>query len=315
MKPKRKNLLKLFPGMLKQAGKEFVDDHGTKLSASLAYITIFSIGPLFMVMITVIGMIYKNGTLTPALFDQISSIIGKNQTQQVEDIIKNLSTNSNSTMFNVFGGAVLAFGATGIFSEIQSSINYIWSIKSKPKKGWLKYITDRLLSFSLIIGCGFLFLVSLLLNLVVDVMENFVSKILGESNVFLVKLANFGVLFSIVTFMFAVIYKVLPDALIKWKDALAGAAFTAILFLIGKFLIGYYLGSSSKFNAFGAASSLIILLTWVYYSSIILYFGAEFTKVYANTYGRGIKIKKTAVYIVKREAREVLPHEELNDEG
>ena len=283
----------------------FIDDNGTKLSASLAYYTIFSIAPLLLVVITLLGLFYKQTEVTAEIFNQVSQLVGKTGADQLKSMLDNISTQQNATVFNIIGILILVFGATGIFTEIQSSINYIWSIRAKPKKSWLKYISDRLLSFSLIIGCGFLLLVTLFINVLMDVLSERLHRFLGDSNAILLKVTNIGLLYIVVTFLFAVIYKVLPDARIHWKDALRGAGFTGVLFLIGKFLIGYYLGSSKSITTYGAAASLIILLSWVYYSSIILYFGAEFTKVYALRWGKGITIFDTAVYIVKHETKEL----------
>lgn len=291
--------------VLKEAGSEFADDNGTKLSASLAYYTIFSIGPLLLVVISVSSLFYKKADITTKILGQVSELVGKTGADQIKTMLDNTTTQGNSTLFSIIGIVVLIFGATGIFTEIQSSINYIWSIKAKPKKGWLKYLTDRLLSFSLIIGSGFLMLTTLLINLLMDVLSDRLARILGDLNIILLKGLNIALLFAVVTFLFAVIYKVLPDAVIKWKDALIGAAFTGVLFLIGKFLIGYYLGSSKSISTYGAAASIILLLSWVYYSSIILYFGAEFTKVYAMRMGTGITVYDTAVYIVKKEEKEL----------
>ena len=300
-----KTTFRTYLHVLGRAGREFLDDNGTKLSASLAYYTIFSIGPLMMVVITLMGVFYKKTVITPKIFDQVSAIVGRSGADELQSMLDNISKQEHTTIFSVIGIGVLIFGATGIFTEIQSSINYIWSIKAKPKKGWLKYLLDRLLSFSLIIGSGFLLLVTLVINLVMDFLAMRLEKLLGGGNIILLKGLNIALLFAIVTFLFAVIYKILPDATIKWRDALIGASFTGVLFLIGKFLIGYYLGSSKSLSTYGAAASLILLLSWVYYSSIILYFGAEFTKVYALTLGRGITVNSTAVYIEKREAKEM----------
>ncbi len=299
------NKLIPFYKILKEATEEFVNDNATKLSASLAYFTIFSIGPLLLVVITTMGMFYKKEDVTAEIFDQASALIGRAGAQELKSILDNISTQHNTTLFSIIGGVVLMFGATSIFSEIQSSINYIWSIRAKPKKGWLKYLKDRLLSFSLVIGSGFLLLVTLFINLIMDVIATRLERFIGDNNVILLQFLNLGLLFAVVTFLFAVIYKILPDASIKWKDALVGAAFTGVLFLIGKFLIGYYLGRSKSISTYGAAASLIVLLSWVYYSSLILYYGAEFTKVYALRYGNGITIYDTAVFIVKREAKEI----------
>lgn len=292
--------------ILKEATIDFIDDNAIKLSASLAYFTIFSIGPLLLVVITAVGFFYDRANITNRIFEQMSLLIGRTGTEQLKAILDNISKQNNTGLFGIVGIVVLVFGATGIFTEIQSSINYIWSIRAKPQKGWLKYLTDRLLSFSLIIGIGFLMLVTLFINLLVDAMMKRLEFFIG-SNVLVVEGLNLLLLYSTVTLLFTIIYKVLPDAVIHWKDATVGAAFTGFFFLVGKFLIGYYLGSSSSLNAFGAAASIILLLSWVYYSALILYFGAEFTKVYSMQLGKGITVYKTAVYIVKREAKE-LPH-------
>jgi membrane protein len=297
--------LKNFWDLVKVAALEFAEDNGTKLSASLAYYTIFSIGPLLMVVITLTGLFYKKEDISAGIFDQASQLVGSSGAQQLKDMLDNISVQKNTKLFNIIGIAVLVFGATGIFTEIQSSINYIWSIKAKPKKSWVKYLTDRLLSFSLIVGSGFLLLVTLFINIIVDVLNTRLERFIGNADIVLLQFVNVGILYVVVTFLFAVVYKVLPDARIYWRDALTGAAFTGILFLIGKFLIGYYLGNSSTISTYGAAASLIILLSWVYYSSIILYFGAEFTKVYAMKWGKGITVFDTAVYIVKHESREL----------
>ena len=291
--------------LLIDAGSEFNEDNAIKLSASLAFYTIFSIGPLLLVVITLMGFFYKKAEATTQVFDQLSMLVGKSGAAQLRSILDNISNQNNTTLFGVIGVIILVFGATGIFTEIQSSINYIWSIKATPKRSWLKYITDRLLSFSLIIGIGFLMVVTLIINVGVDLVTTRMQAYLGDTYIILIQGVNILLLLAIVICLFAVIYKVLPDATISWKDALIGASFTGLLFLIGKFLISYYLGSSSSINMYGAAASIIILLSWVYYISIILYFGAEFTKVYAMKWGKGIKVYDTAVYIIKREAKEL----------
>jgi len=292
-------------GILKEAVNEFIDDNATKLSASLAYYTIFSIGPLLMVMVTLVGFFFRKGDMVNKVYDQVQNLVGRQAADQVLGILNNIEKQNNTTLFGVIGIIILVFGATGVFTEIQSSINYIWSIKAKPKKGWLKFITDRLVSFSLIVGTGFLMIVSLLIDVLMDLLTDRLQHFLGDINIILFRCLNICILFLIITFMFAVIYKVLPDARVHWKDGLVGASFTAVLFLVGKFLIGYYLSTSSMSIAYGAAASLIILLSWVYYSSMILYLGAEFTKVYALRKGKGIIPYETAVFILKRESKEL----------
>jgi len=290
---------------LKETAVEFSEDHATKHSASLAYFTIFSIGPLLLVIITLAGAVYKKALVTDEVFDQLGAVIGASGSKELRLILDNISHQSHSTLFGIVGGIILVFGATGIFTEMQSSINWMWSIKSKPRRGWLKYITDRLLSFVIVLAMGLLLFLSLLANVVIDYLYRHLDSFPHQINSFMLKITNAGVLFLMVTFIFWIIYKVLPDASIHWKDALVGSLFTSILFLIGKFLIGYYLGIARSITAYGAAASVILLLSWIYYSTLILYFGAEFTEVYARRWGKGLTVSKNAVFIIKREAREL----------
>ncbi len=305
MKPKVKTYFEL----LKSAASEFGADNATKLAASLAYYTVFSIGPMLLVIISLTGIFVDPEKITGEIAEQLNEFLGKEGATFILGVIQNMQHQGNATVFSIIGFVVLLFGASGIFIEIQSSINYIWSIRAKPKKGWLKFITNRLLSFSLIIGLGFLLMVTLFVNTIVDMLTLKLLAFLGGNNVLLIKSVNLVFLFLVISFLFAVVYKVLPDAYISWKDALVGSFFTGFLFLAGKFLIGLYLSHSNVGSAYGAAASVIVLLTWIYYSSMILYFGAEFTKVYTINIGKSIKPYDTAVYIVKSESREV-PEEE-----
>ena len=293
--------LRKFWNILIDAGLEFVDDNASKLSASLAYYTLFSIGPLLLVIITLLGFFYSRAHITTEIFDHMRNIVGTTATSELQSILENISHQTNKTLLGVIGILVFVFGATGIFSEIQGSINYIWSIKAKPKRSWLKYITDRLLSLLLVIGMAFLLLVTVFITLLIDIISGRLKPILGNADTIILKVVNFGLLFIVVTLVFTIIFKVLPDARIRWKDALIGAIVTAILFLIGKYIISYYLSFSKSMNLYGAATSIILLLSWVYYSSMILYYGATFTEVYAHRYGKGITVNDNAVHIIKHE--------------
>lgn len=297
--------VKTYFELLKSAATEFGADNATKLAASLAYYTVFSIGPLLLVIISLTGLFVDPDKITVEIGAQLHDFLGNEGATFILGVINNMKHQGNATVFSIIGFVVLLFGASGIFIEIQSSINYIWSIRAKPKKGWLKFITNRLLSFSLIIGLGFLLMVTLFVNTIVDMLTTRLLDYVGGNNVFMIKSVNLIFLFLVISFLFAVVYKVLPDAYISWRDALVGSFFTAFLFLAGKFVIGLYLSHSNVGSAYGAAASVIVLLTWIYYSSMILYFGAEFTKVYTIKIGKSIKPYDTAVYIVKREAREV----------
>lgn len=296
-----KNYFKL----LLEAGKEFIADNVIKLSGSLAYYTVFSIGPLLLVLISLVGLFYERETVTGSVYIQMQTLIGTDGANGVMDIIKQMQQQNDAAKFSVIGLIVLIFGATSVFADIQDSINYIWSIRAKPKKGWLKFLKNRMLSFSLIVGVGFLLIVSLFVNTLTDLLTSRLQRLFADQAVIFFKVVNVLILFTVISFLFAVIYKVLPDAFISWKDALVGASFTGVLFLVGKFAIGIYLGQSDIANTYGAAASIIIILSWVYYSSIILYFGAEFTKVYALSVGRGVKPYDNAVFIIKREAKEL----------
>ncbi len=205
---------------------------------------------------------------------------------------------SNSNAFAaVFGGILLLIGASGVFAEIQSSINSIWGLKAKPDKGLVKFIKNRLMSFSMIASVGFLLLVSLMVNTVMDVINTRLMVYFPDTTIYLFYVLNILILFATTTMLFSIIFKTLPDGDIAWKDALIGSSFTSFFFMFGKFAIGFYLGSSTVATVYGAAGSVIIILIWVYYSAIILYFGAEFTKVYANAHGNKIIPNAYAVAI------------------
>ena len=285
-------------------------DRCLKLSAALSYYTVFSIGPLLLLIISLSGIFFGTEAVEGNLHNQISGIIGDQAALQIEEIIKNIQVSNAGVIGTVIGFIVLFIGATGTFTEIQDSINFIWSLRSKPKRGILKFLTNRMLSFVLIATLGFLLLVSLIASAVLDLLSGHLKELLPNTTVVLFYIINLVVILIFISSLFAVIFKVLPDGKIKWKDAFIGAGFTAILFMIGKAGISFYLGNSKLGVTFGAAASVVIILTWVYYTSIILYFGAEFTKVYALEFGGGIVPNNTAVFIIKSEAKEIDLHPE-----
>ena len=291
--------------ILRQAITEFLTDHGMKLSAALSFYTIFSIGPVLIIIISLAGIFYGRDAVQGKIYYQIRGLVGDQAAVQIQEIIQNIEKSQLSTSGAVVGLVVLLIGATGVFTEIQDSINFIWSVRAKPKRGWLKLLLNRLLSFSLIVSTGFILMVSLGVHALVDVLHEKLTLMFDKEMVFIFEGANYIILFAVISGLFAIIFKVLPDAAIHWRDAFIGSSFTAVLFLIGKFLIGFYLGNSSIGITYGTAASVIIILLWVYYSSIILYFGAEFTKVYTLNFGHGIFPDKTAVFIIKQEVTEL----------
>jgi len=291
--------------LLKNTTIAFSNDNAFKLSASLSYYTIFALGPLLIIIISLSAIVYGKEVVEGKLYDQLSHLLGSEAALQIQNILSNAQQTHATTLGAVIGFIVLFIGATGVFTEIQGSINFIWSVRAKPKKSWLKYLLNRLISFSLVIGLGFVLLVSLIINALLTLLNETLTKKFPHFPVGLFGLANSLIILTVITCLFAVIYKVLPDAIIAWKDAWIGSIFTAALFLLGKFFIGYYLGKSNLGVTYGTAASVIIILAWVYYSSLILYFGAEFTKVYALHSGEGIRPKDTAVFIIKRETKEI----------
>ncbi len=297
--------VKLFWKVLRNAGNGFVDDNAFKLSASLSYYTIFALAPLLIIIISLAGLFFKKEDVQGRIYQQLNSVIGNDAAYQIQQIILNIQQSETGTVATIIAGIVLFIGATGVFTELQDSINFIWSVKAKPKRGWLKFIGNRLLSFSLIVSMGFLLLVSLVISALLDLLSGKLIKLFPNYSVYLFHALNVLLIILVIGTLFAIIFKVLPDAVISWKDAMVGAIFTALLFLLGKFLISYYISKSTLDVTYGTAASIVILLSWVYYSALILYFGAEFTKMYALQAGSGIRPKETAVFIIKKEAKEI----------
>lgn len=296
--------------VLRQAFTEFFNDHGPKFSASLSYYTIFALGPVLIIIISLAGIFFGKDAVEGKIYWQINGLVGSPAALQIQDIISNIEQSQLSRSGAILGLVILLIGATGVFTEMQDSINYIWSIKTKPKKSVVKFLFDRLLSFSLIISFGFILMVSLAVHALVDLLHEKLKMFFDEATVFIFQGLNYAILFVVITTLFAIIFKVLPDAKIRWKDTFIGASFTAVLFLVGKFLIGFYLGNANIGVTYGAAASVVIILLWVYYTSIILYFGAEFTKIYTMNFGGGIVPDKTAVFIIKQEVTELSPTRE-----
>lgn len=285
--------------LLKDTFDEFIEDNAIKLSASLSYYTIFSLPPLLIIILFISGIFFGKEAVDGRFFVQINQFVGNAAALQIQETIKNIELSDSNFFAAVFGGIMLLIGASGVFAEIQSSINFIWGLKAKPNKGIIKFVFNRLMSVSMIGSMGFLLLVSLLVNTVMDLLNSRLIVYFPDATIYLFYGLNIIILFCTTTILFAIIFKTLPDGNIAWKDALIGSAFTSFFFMLGKFAIGFYLGNSTIASVYGAAGSVIIILVWVYYSAIILYFGAEFTKVYSKAYGKKIIPNEYAVEIVK----------------
>lgn len=278
----------------------FIEDNALKLSAALSYYTIFSLPPLLIVIISISGVFFGADAVKGELYGQINGLVGNTAAFQIQEMIKNITLSTSSTFATVIGIIILLVGASGVFAEIQDSLNFIWGIQAKPKRGLFKFIKNRLVSFSMIGTVGFLLMVGLIVNSLMDVLNHRLSSFFPRDSIYFFYILNLIVVFLIIALLFTVIFKTLPDGKIAIKDCLIGASFTSFLFMIGKFAIGAYLSTSEIATVYGAAGSVILILIWVYYSAIILYFGAEFTKVYAINHGQKIIPEEYAVIVVKQ---------------
>jgi membrane protein len=306
-----KGKMKEVVSFMKEVFSNFSDDKVMKFSASLSYYTVFSIAPILIIIIAIAGFFFGKEAIQGQLFGQMNGLVGADAAAQIQDMIGKTHKSGNTWIASTISVIALIVGATAIFGEIQDSINTIWGLKSKPKSGLIKMLLNRLISFSLIVSLGFIAMVTLLLNTVVDVISTNLGKLLPGSGPFFVLILNYVLIFVVITGMFAVIFKVLPDAKIKWRDVMRGSVLTAILFMIGKFVISLYVQKSNLASVYGAAGSIVTLLVWVYYIAVILYFGAEFTKVYAMRYGSRILPNAYAVWVKINEEEQ--PHGALHE--
>lgn len=273
----------------------FMDDKVLKLSASLAYYTVFSLAPLLIVLLFVCGQIFGREAIEGSVYGQIEGFVGAQSALQLQEIVKNASISDKSNVAAIIGIITLLIGATTVFAEIQDSINSIWGLKTKPGKSLVQFIKTRIASFGVIGSLGFLLLVSLGVTALVEALSKQLKNQFPDVTVVVFYIINILITFIVTTSLFAVIFKVLPDAKIKLRDVLAGAIATTLLFMLGKFGISFYISKSEVGTTYGAAGSLVVLLVWIYYSSVILYFGAEFTKAYAVKFGAPIHPNKYTV--------------------
>ncbi len=308
---KKSNFFKDSINILKNSVMGFMNEDSLKYSASLAYYTIFSLGPILVLMISLAGIFLGEEAIKGKVFAELNGIVGASAARQIQEVIKNLELSGKSNMALIISIVTLIIGATTVFGDIQNSINKIWHVRAKPKKGWLKLITDRLLSSSLVIGLGFLLVVTLVVNGIILTLTDRLLRYFPDMTVFVMDSINFLLSFGITFVLFAVIFKVLPDVNIKWRTVRAGALFTAILFIFGRLLIGLYLQNSDTETTYGAAGSIVLILLWVYYTAAILYFGAVFTREYATYKGVSIEPSEFAVHVetkeIERNVNEIPP--------
>jgi len=298
----KNSLAKKIGHLLKETFSEFKADNATKLSAALSYYTFFSLAPLIIIIINLCGVFFGTEAVRGEIFGQINGLVGNATALQIQEVLKNVKLSNSNAFTTAIGVIILLLGASGVFSEIQDSINIIWGIKAKPKRGLIKFLKNRLMSFSMIGSAGFLLLVSLTVNSLMDVLSKRLAAYFPKDTIHLFYAINLIIVFITITLLFTIIFKTLPDGKVALRDGIIVASFTAILFMIGKFAIGAYLGKSTIATVYGVAGSVILILVWVYYSAIILYIGAEFTKVYANIHGHKIIPYEYSVKVKKQKA-------------
>jgi membrane protein len=290
-------------GVIKRSGSEFFRDEGPRYAAALSYYTVFSLGPLLALLLLLAGFIWDPKDVQGAIAFQIHDLIGPEASREVLAMVAHRDpTGGKGALATLAGLAILIFGATGLFLELQNALNRAWNVEPDPAKGGIKnFLMKRVFSFGLILAIVFLLIVSLTVTAIVGALGERVAGGLPEG---LMVVINFVFAFVVITVLFAAMYKVLPDAKIGWRDVWVGAIGTSILFVGGKFLIGFYIGSSDPGSAFGAAGTLAVILIWIYYASHIVLFGAEFTQAWTEKFGGGIRPEKGASKTVERKVRE-----------
>ncbi|HEY5741242.1 MAG TPA: YihY/virulence factor BrkB family protein [Terrimicrobiaceae bacterium] len=285
--------------LLKQTAWDWMEDQAPTLGAALAYYTVFSLAPLLIIVIAISGLVFGQEAAQGQIFDQLRGLLGEASGKAIEDVVQSAHAEpATGIVATIVGVVTLLFGASGVFGQLQTSLNAIWGVQPKPGRGFLGIIQDRILSFGFILVVGFLLLVSLLLTAAIALVGEWFGGMVPGMEA-LIQVLNSLLSLAVITLLFAMLFKFLPDAKIAWHDVWIGAFITAALFTVGKFALGFYLGKSGIGSSYGAAGSLIVLLLWVYYSSQILFFGAEFTQVYANRFGSHVAPADNAVAVQK----------------
>ncbi|MBD2312120.1 YihY/virulence factor BrkB family protein [Desertifilum sp. FACHB-1129] len=278
--------------LLKETFAQWQEDKIPLLAAALAYYTVFSLAPLLIIAIAIAGFVLGQDTVQTQLVEQLQDLIGREGAQAIRTMIDNAYEPTSNLIAAIIGAITLLFGATTVFAQLKEALNIIWKVTPQPGRPVRGFVKARLLSFTLVLGLGFLLLVSLLASAILAGISRWLEGLLTTPP-WVWQLIDLGLSFSVITLLFALIYKLLPDAKIAWTDVGVGAAITSVLFTIGKFLIGLYLGNSGIASAYGAAGSFVVILIWIFYSAQLLLTGAEFTQVWANRYGSRIRPRRS----------------------
>ena len=285
--------------LLKQAAWDWFDDQAPTLGAAVAYYTVFSLAPLFVIAVAIAGLVFGREAAQGQIFEQLRAMIGETSAAAMEDVVESANSQPRTGVFaTIVGFVALIVGASGVFAQMQASLNAIWRVEPKPGRGIWGLIQDRVLSFGFILIVGFLLLISLILTTIIAFIGEWFGGFVPGVETF-IQILNAILSLAVITLLFAMIFKFLPDVKIAWRDVWIGALITAGLFTAGKEVLGLYLGKSGVASSYGAAGSLIVLLLWVYYSAQIVFFGAEFTKAYANRFGSRVTPADNAVAVSK----------------
>lgn len=298
--------------ILKTTATEFSNNNSFRHAAALSYYTIFSLPPLLLIVITVASAVYGGEALTGQIYGQLKGLVGADSAQFLQDSIAKFTLQQRGGIATAIGVGTLIFTATTFFVTLQESINDIWNLKAKPRNGIVQFLRDRVLSFGLILSVALLLLTSFVISAMLGVFTGYIERIWQDAGVVAVRLVDFSISLAVTTTLFAMIYRFLPDAIIRWRDVWIGALITAGLFVLGKFLIAFYISYANPGSAFGAAGSAIVLLVWINYSSLIIFFGAEFTQEFADAFGQKVQPKTHAVRIETREVPEGETKEEIS---
>ena len=274
--------------LTKDSAKAWSEDKASRLAAALSYYTIFSIAPLLVLAIAVAGLAFGREAASNQLFGEIRGLVGDQGAQAIQAMVQSVNQKGGNILATLVGVFTLLLGASGAFGQLQDALNTIWQVQPKPGQGIMGFLRTRFLSFSMVLVIGFLLMVTLVMSAALSALGHYLADILPMPAA-VMQLINFALSFGVTALLFTLIYKVLPDVTVRWRDVWIGGLVTALLFSIGRYLIGLYLGRGSVSSAYGAAGSLVIILLWIYYSAQILFFGAEFTKVFANRFGSHIK--------------------------
>ncbi|GGF01248.1 YihY/virulence factor BrkB family protein [Hymenobacter cavernae] len=298
--------------VLKASAAEFSNNNSFRHAAALSYYTIFSLPPLLLIVITVASAVFGGEALTGQIYEQLKGLVGADSAKFLQDSIAKFTVQQKGGVATAIGVGTLIFTATTFFVTLQESINDIWNLKAKPRNGIVQFLRDRVLSFGLILSVALLLLTSFVISALLSVFTGYLQRIWPDAAILLIRLIDFAISLAVTTTLFAMIYRFLPDAIIRWRDVWIGALITAALFVLGKFLIAFYISYANPGSAFGAAGSAIVLLVWINYSSLIIFFGAEFTQEFADAFGQKVQPKAHAVRVESREVPEGESKEEIS---